>query len=308
MVATLTIRIRIPGRARALARWLVRSSVIRPVAAQSAAVELRQPIPAAVVAEIRWAFAAPRAWLSGVAVNLTLALAWLVVQPVQHDGQRDWVVLIATYFSSFILADVTTTNMLGVDRIRVEKSLSDGTRLWRLLLVKNMTLVVIVGVPTMLLAIVLTLWMETPGRLRVTVPDVAVPLLCWLGVGNIILVLFAVGYEPLIRRWRQRRQVCRTARWLTHLALPYALFYLADPNLWIAAGHRLDCIARRTGTRAGAGSGPQCRPYRLRRSGVAGRMAGRRSDSPRARNPFRVKEKCVKRAHAGQHSDTRCAR
>ncbi len=71
------------------------------------------------------------------------------------------------------------------------------------------------------------------------------------------------------------------------------------PNLWIAAGHRLDCIARRTGTRDGAGSGPQCRPYRLRRSGVAGRMAGRRSDSPRARNPFRVKEKCVKRAHAG---------
>ena len=70
-----------------------------------------------MVAEIRWAFAAPRAWLSGVAVNLTLALAWLVVQPVQHDGQRDWVVLIATYFSSFILADVTTTNMLGVDRI-----------------------------------------------------------------------------------------------------------------------------------------------------------------------------------------------
>jgi hypothetical protein len=229
IVATLTIRIRIPDPARTVARWLVRSSVNRPVAAQSAAAELSHRVPAAVVAEIRWAFSAPRAWLSGVAVNLILALGWLFVQPVQRDGQPDWVVLVATYFSSFILADVTTTNMLGVDCIRVEKSLSDGTQVWRLLLVKNLALMVIVGLPTMVFAIVLTLWMETPGRLLMTVPDVAVPLLCWLGVGNVISVLFAVGYEPLIRRWRQRRQIRRTVRWLTHLALPYALFYLADP-------------------------------------------------------------------------------
>ena len=31
------------------------------------------------------------------------------------------------------------------------------------------------------------------------------------------------------RRWRQRRHDRSTLRWLTHLALPYALFYLADP-------------------------------------------------------------------------------
>jgi hypothetical protein len=119
--------------------------------------------------------------------------------------------------------------MLGVDRVRVEKSLENGTRLWHLLSIKNLALLVIVGLPTLALAVALTLWTEGASRLAVTVPDVAVPILSWLGVGNLISVLLPVGYEPLIRRWRQRRQLRRTMRWLIHLLLPYGLFYLADP-------------------------------------------------------------------------------
>jgi hypothetical protein len=203
--------------------------VNRPVAAKRAARELRRGLGDAVLAEIRWAFRPPRAWLSGVAVNLVLSLAWLVVQPVAHEGGRDWVVLVASYFSSFILADVTTTNMLGVDHIRVAKGIRDGASVKRLLLVKNLALAAIVGLPTMALAITLTLLMETPGRLLMTVPDVAVPIVCWLGLGNLISVLMPVPYQPLIRRWRQRRQVRRTIGWLGHLLLPYALYYVADP-------------------------------------------------------------------------------
>jgi hypothetical protein len=225
----LTSDIRGRGPAITVVRALLRSSVSRPVAARRAARGLRRGLGAAVLAEIRWAFSPPRAWLSGVAVNLLLSLAWLVVQPVAHEGGRDWVVLVASYFSSFILADVTTTNMLGVDHIRVNASLRDGTSIRRLLFVKNLALAAIVGVPTMALAIVLTLWCETPGRLLMTVPDVAVPIVCWLGVGNLISVLLPVAYEPLMRRWRQRRQVRRTIGWLCHLALPYALYYVADP-------------------------------------------------------------------------------
>lgn len=221
--------IHLPAPIRAAVRSAVRSSVTRPVEAQKAAGELRRGLWPAVLAEIRWAFRPPRAWLAGVAVNLVLSSFWLLVQPVRHEVHRDWVVLIGTYFSSFILADVTTTNVLGVDNIRVEKSLADGTSLWRLLFVKNAALLVIVGLPTLLFAIALTLWLERPGRLAVTIPDVAVPILSWLGVGNLISVLLPIGYEPLIRRWRRRREVGRTALWLIHLALPYALFYLADP-------------------------------------------------------------------------------
>jgi hypothetical protein len=75
----------------------------------------------------------------------------------------------------------------------------------------------------------LTLRLETPARLGITIPDVAVPIVSWLGVGNVISVLHPVSAEPLIRRWRQRRDWRRIVGWLVALALPYAVYYVADP-------------------------------------------------------------------------------
>jgi hypothetical protein len=216
-------------RLRGALRSLMRRSATRPVAARAAAKHLHGSLPSSVAAEIRWAFAPPRAWLAGVAVNLALSLAWLLVEPVRAEGHRDWVILVGTYFASFILADVTTTNVLGVDHIRIQNGVRGGIPASRFLLVKNLALLVIVGAPTLAAAVILTLAMETPARLWITVPEVAVPMLSWLGVGNLVSVLLPVGYEPLIRRWRQRGDVWRTMVWLTHLALPYGLFYVADP-------------------------------------------------------------------------------
>ena len=217
-------------RVHALVRTLVRPSERRPGAAENAAQDLQLALPSAVAAEIRWAFTPPRSWLCGVAVNLVLALVWLLVQPLHPHRHHDWVILIGTYFSSFILADVTTTNLLGVDHIRVCKALGDGVSLWRVLLVKNLALVVIVGLPTLAAAMAMTLWLETPARLAVTIPNVAVPIVSWLGVGNLVSVLLPVGDEPLIHRWEQRRDRRATIRWIAHLALPYALYYVADPT------------------------------------------------------------------------------
>jgi len=210
-------------------RRVVRSSLPRPFAAAGAAGELQRSLWSAVGAEVRWAFVPPRAWLSGVAVNLALSLAWLLVQPIRAEAHRDWVVLVGTYFSSFILADVTTTNVLGADNARVVKALHEGTPLWRILLAKNIALLVIVGLPTLSAAVMLTVCTEPPTRLLVTIPNVTLPILAWLGVGNLVSVLLPVGYQPLIRRWRQRRELRRTLLWMAHLGLPYLLFYLADP-------------------------------------------------------------------------------
>ena len=63
----------------------------------------------------------------------------------------------------------------------------------------------------------------------VTIPTVAVPILSWIGIGNVMSVLLPVATEPLISRWRQRRQLRLTIAWVAALALPYALFYVADP-------------------------------------------------------------------------------
>ncbi|WP_241519414.1 hypothetical protein [Mycobacterium paraense] len=217
-------------RLDAALRAAVRASAPRPAAARRAARDLRRGLWPAVGAEIRWAFTPPRTWLMGVLANVVFAATWLLVQPLTTGRHHsDWVILIGTYFSSWVLADVTTTNLLGADHYRVRQALSDGVPFWRIMLIKNLALLAIVGLPTLVAAMALTLWLETPGRLGVTIPTVAVPIVSWLGVGNLISVLHPVSVEPLIRRWRQRGDRLRTGCWLLALLLPYALYYVADP-------------------------------------------------------------------------------
>ncbi|WP_231982471.1 hypothetical protein [Mycobacterium sp. E787] len=211
-------------------RAAVRASAPRPAAARQAAKDLQQDLWTAVGAEIRWAFTPPRTWLMGVLANIVFAATWLLVQPLTTGRHHsDWVILIGTYFSSWVLADVTTTNLLGADHYRVRQALSDGVPFWRLLLIKNLALLTIVGLPTLVAAMALTLWLETPARLGITIPTVAVPIVSWLGVGNFVSVLHPVSVQPLIRRWRQRGDRRRTRGWLLALMLPYALYYVADP-------------------------------------------------------------------------------
>jgi hypothetical protein len=222
----------------AAVRSIVRASIMRPASAERAAEDLKQQLLPAVVSEIRWAFTPPRTWLLGVLTNLVLAACWLAVQPLTpHGRHHDWVVLVGTYFASFILADVTTTNMLGADHIRVLTSLSEEVPLWRIMLIKNLALLVLVGLPTLVAAMALTVWMYSPAMLGVTVPNVLVPILSWMGVGNVISVLHPVSSEPLVRRWRQRHDYRRTTGWLVAITLPYALLYVADPMDGV--GHRI---------------------------------------------------------------------
>jgi hypothetical protein len=217
-------------RVDAALRAAVRATAPRPAAARRAAKDMQQNLGAAVGSEIRWAFTPPRNWLMGVVANVVFAAAWLLVQPLTPGRHHhDWAVLVGTYFSSWVLADVTTTNLLGADHYRVQQALSDGVPFWRVLLIKNLALLAIVGLPTLVTAMVLTLWFQTPGSLAVTIPTVAVPIVSWLGVGNFFSVLHPVSVEPLIRRWRQRGDRRRTGAWILALTLPYALYYVADP-------------------------------------------------------------------------------
>lgn len=211
-------------------RAAVRASAPRPAAARRAAEDFQQDLWPAVRAEVRWAFRPPRTWLTGVVANTIFAAGWLLVQPLTTGRHHtDWVILVGTYFSSWVLADVTTTNLLGADHYRVRQALSGGVPFWRILVIKNLALLAIVGLPTLAAAMVLTLWLETPARLAITIPTVAVPIVSWLGVGNLISVLHPVGVEPMIRRWRRRADRRRTGGWLLALTLPYALYYVADP-------------------------------------------------------------------------------
>ena len=107
--------------------------------------------------------------------------------------------------------------------------MTDSVAPWRMLLHKNLALLILVGLPTLAVAAGLTLWLESPARLGVTIPNVAVPILTWLGVGNAVSVLLPVAEVPLRQRWGQRHDRRGIAFWLSSLALPYALYFVADP-------------------------------------------------------------------------------
>lgn len=225
------------SRFEAASRSVARASASRPAAAAHAGRDFELTMARALAAEIRWAFTPPRTWLVGVLANLALAVIWLTVQPLTaHGRHQDWVILVGTYFASFVLADVTTTNLLGADHRRVGEALSNGVPLWRVLIVKNLALVVLVGVPTLVAAMALTLWFESPARLAVTIPNVAVPVVSWIGLGNAVSILLPVSAQPVLRRWRRRNERLATTRWLASLTLPYVLYYVADPMDGV--GHR----------------------------------------------------------------------
>ena len=182
-----------------------------------------------VAQDLRWAFRRPYGWLLGIGINLVLSLAYLVVVPLRGGTHRDWAVLVGTYFAVFVLADVTTTNVLGVDTERTRLRLLRGISLTRILVVKNLALLVIVGLPTLVATAVITVHDEPDYRLVLTLPGVLYPVLTWLGVGNLVSVLLPYWPVPLTTRWRERRVWSRTLRWLVCLGLPYALCVAVDP-------------------------------------------------------------------------------
>jgi hypothetical protein len=114
-----------------------------------------------------------------------------------------------------------------LDAPRARASLAAGLPVRSILLTKNLALLIIVGLPVLGLTALLAHSLP-PMRLIATLFTVTLPLLCWLGIGNVISVLLAVETRSLIQRWRDRRRRT-TWLWLGHLALPYGLHFLAAP-------------------------------------------------------------------------------
>lgn len=167
-------------------------------------------------------------WTS-LALNAVLSLLYLLVAPLTEVPHRDYAVLVGSYFTSFLLADSTTTNALGIDVGRVRRRLRAGVPLRHILLAKNLTLLLVVGVPTLATTTVVTLNSEPIERLALTLPAVLVTVLVWLGLGNLASVLLPVTALPLRQRWQQRRNLPSTGRWSAVVALPYVLCFVVDP-------------------------------------------------------------------------------
>lgn len=177
--------------------------------------------------EFRRAWRAPFETPMAVAVNgLLLCGAWFVLPP----SVTDWlfafhgIYAFPVVLSSWMYADVPTTNVLAPDRERTGPALADPALLRRLLYAKNIVLWLLVAPVCAIVAIVLGLH---EGKLEVAAVStlmIALPPLGALGIAAWLGIFWP--YHPRSLRWRleHRRTFQRTiVRWLTLVLAPYVI-------------------------------------------------------------------------------------
>lgn len=178
--------------------------------------------------ELKWTFTRPMTWLQGVGINLVLAFLYLLIWPLSQNAKYDTVLLFCVYFGTFIMADITTTNIFGPDLKRTYAKLAAGESFARILLRKNAVQALVVMLPMVLITWAWTEYLYMDAEMLRTIPGVLYPMLLFLGIGNVISVLFVVPSAGLgwrLKNWRQ---------WRWHLpelvsyAIPFGIY-----GLWV---------------------------------------------------------------------------
>ncbi|MDO4685821.1 MAG: hypothetical protein Q4A92_04670 [Corynebacterium sp.] len=183
-----------------------------------------------LIEELRWTFTWPFGWLQGVLLNVVLAAAYLLLWPLASNEHYDIVLLFTVYFATFIMADVTTTNIFGHDIVRMTRALQSGRSFISLVLLKNLVQALIIILPMVLVTMAITYMVSGPGELVLVIPGILYPMLLWLGVGNVISVLYPVIPAPI--PWRIQSIRGGTQNWKLHApllisyAIPWVLYAL----------------------------------------------------------------------------------
>lgn len=176
------------------------------------------------VQELRWTFTMPMIWLQSVLVNLALAAFYLLFKQPDLHGHYDTVLLYCVYFATFMLADVTTTNIFGVDMARTTQALEQGQSFLRILLRKNAVQFTVIVVPVLIVTAAWTEYLYHDSEMMRTIPGVLYPMLLFMAIGNLISVLFPVLQAPFgwhVKEWRNWRYQVPL---LTSYAIPFLIF------------------------------------------------------------------------------------
>lgn len=175
-----------------------------------------------LVDEYARTFTWPFGWLQGVGLNVLLAAIYLLVRPLAADDHYDVVTLFTVYFANFIMADVTTTNIFGHDFLRAQAASSNRSQFAQLLRNKNIVQAVVIMMPMTVITVVITWVVNGPAEVMLAIPAVLYPMLLWLGVGNILSVLYPVPAVGVKRRCAHYRQW----RWHVPVFISYAIPWL----------------------------------------------------------------------------------
>ncbi|MGU3502884.1 ABC transporter permease [Mycobacterium sp. C31M] len=180
------------ARAREIVPEPTRAAVLRrarpalPGLARRAAAELRHIV-----------FDSPRAILARTAITLGIALSIVAFYHfaglVRYDAGR-----LTLYLFSAVIGSVICTNALCFEAERVRRALSAGERIWQVLVTKNLamaTLVIGAGLP-----VILALTATGDGNPVAMIDQLVTMVFIWLGVGNVLSVVYPLRHEPFSAR------------------------------------------------------------------------------------------------------------
>ncbi len=221
------------------AHWAVlaaRSAALRAGESDAATAAVRgyQPLPAgnpalrhgqAVNAGVHTEFSnvlrrPPRSILLKLAVGLGLGLAYLgFLRLFQWETKSEMLPYLAIYALSGVIGGVVCTNALSWDAGRVRSSLTNGERLWHVLLSKNVTMFLLVGAVGVVLSVLLAWVAGDFSTLLKALGELITMMLLWLGIGNVLSVFNPLRVEPL----RERRNDGTFKPFLLSFAVSYLI-------------------------------------------------------------------------------------
>jgi hypothetical protein len=154
-----------------------------------------------VVDEVRHVFAdKPRAILLRLTITVGISLAMVAAYNFVGVRRYDDFGQLTLYLFSAVVGSVVCTNALCFEAERVRESLSRGERMWRILVAKNLamaTLIVVAAIP-----VIAFLAATTHGNPAAMVDQLVTMVFIWLGLGNVLSVLYPLRHEPISARLR----------------------------------------------------------------------------------------------------------
>jgi hypothetical protein len=128
-----------------------------------------------------------------VAVGLALVAAYHLTGMKRYDLSG-----LTLYLFSVVVGSVVCTNSLCFEAERVRSALAGGQRVWRILVVQNLAMAILITIAGLPVVAALT-WTREANPIAL-VDQLVTMVFIWLGVGNVLSVVYPLRHEPMAAR------------------------------------------------------------------------------------------------------------
>lgn len=162
----------------------------------------------------------PRSTIKSLGVSFGLGLLYLgFIRVFEWDRNERLLPYLGLWAISVVMGGSVCVNAMSFDAMRVRAALDGGEQLWRIQVIKNLALFVIVAPLGFLISALLAWRAGDPGAFVKACVLVVCFMLLWLGVGNVLSVGLPFRDEPILRR--------RASGSLKQFAIAFVVSYLA---------------------------------------------------------------------------------